>query len=45
MFRVLPAATLLAFTVSVVALAKTAPPAQPFQRIRGCLHMPSVATT
>jgi L-alanine-DL-glutamate epimerase-like enolase superfamily enzyme len=31
MVRVLPAATLLAITVSVVALANTAPPAQPFQ--------------
>jgi hypothetical protein len=40
MVRLLPAATLLAFTVSVVALAKTAPPAQPFQRIDGCVYKP-----
>jgi endonuclease YncB( thermonuclease family) len=40
MVRVLPAATLLAFTVSVLALAKTAPPAQPFQRIDGCVYKP-----
>jgi endonuclease YncB( thermonuclease family) len=40
MVRVLPAATLLAFTVSVVALAKTAPPAQPCQRINGCVYKP-----
>jgi endonuclease YncB( thermonuclease family) len=40
MVRVLPAATLLAFTVSVAALAKTAPPAQPFQRIDGCAYKP-----
>src|SRR5437868_15526136 len=40
MVRVLPAATLLAFTVSVLALAKTAPLAQPFQRIDGCVYKP-----
>jgi endonuclease YncB( thermonuclease family) len=40
MVRVLPAATLLAFTISVVALAKTGPPAQPFQRIDGCVYKP-----
>src|SRR5438067_8976018 len=40
MVRVLPAATLLAFTFSLVAFAKTAPPAQPFQRIDGCTYKP-----
>ena len=40
MARVLPAATLLAFTVSMAALARTAPPAQPFQRIDGCMYKP-----
>jgi len=40
MARVLPAATLLAVTVSVVALARTAPPAQPFQRIDACIYKP-----
>ena len=38
MIRVLPAATLLAFTVSVLALARTSPPAQPFQQIDGCIY-------
>jgi hypothetical protein len=38
MVRVLPAATLLAFMVSLLlALARTAPPAQPFQKIDGCM--------
>jgi endonuclease YncB( thermonuclease family) len=37
----LPAATLLAFIVSqLLALARTAPPAQPFQRIDGCGYEP-----
>ena len=40
MVRVLLGPALLAFTVSVVALAKTAPPAQPFQRIDGCAYKP-----
>ena len=40
MARVLPAATLLAFTVSMAALARTAPPAQPFQRIDACIYKP-----
>ena len=40
MVRVLPAATLLAFTVSMAALARTAPPAQPFQRIDACIYKP-----
>ena len=40
MVRVLPA-TLLAFMVSLLlALARTAPPAQPFQRIDGCRYKP-----
>ena len=38
MVRVLLAATLLALTVSVVVLARTAPPAQPFQQIDGCIY-------
>src|SRR5438128_2498096 len=41
MVRVLPAATLLAFIVSqLLALVRTAPPAQPFQRIDGCAYKP-----
>jgi endonuclease YncB( thermonuclease family) len=41
MVRVLPAAPLLAFIVSLpVALARIAPPAQPFQRIDGCVYKP-----
>jgi hypothetical protein len=40
MVRVFSAATLLALTVSVVALARTAPPAQPFQQIDGCIYKP-----
>jgi endonuclease YncB( thermonuclease family) len=40
MVRAFSAAALVAFTVSVVALAKTAPPAQPFQRIDGCIYKP-----
>src|SRR5437868_2038847 len=40
MARVLHAATILAFTVSMAALARTAPPAQPFQRIDGCMYKP-----
>src|SRR5438552_14270299 len=40
MVRVLLGPALLALTVSVVALAKTAPPAQPFQRIEGCMYKP-----
>jgi endonuclease YncB( thermonuclease family) len=41
MARVLPAATLLAFMVfQLLGLARTAPPAQPFQRINGCMYKP-----
>ena len=40
MVRVLGAATLLAFMVSVVALARIAPPAQPFERIDSCIYKP-----
>jgi endonuclease YncB( thermonuclease family) len=40
MVRVLRAATLFAFMVSVAALARIAPPAQPFQRINGCIYKP-----
>src|SRR5438552_14563603 len=40
MVRVLLGPALLALTVSVVALAKTAPPAQPFHRIDGCMYKP-----
>src|SRR6266513_3150829 len=41
MVRASPAATLLAFMVTLVlALARTAPPAQPFQRIDDCVYKP-----
>jgi hypothetical protein len=41
MVRLLPAATLLAFMVSLlVELARTVPPAQPFQRIDSCMYKP-----
>src|SRR2546430_907125 len=40
MVRVFLGPALLAFTVSVAALAKTAPPAQPFQQIDGCAYKP-----
>jgi hypothetical protein len=41
MVRFLPAATFLAFMVSqLLAVARTAPPAPPFQRIEGCVYKP-----
>jgi endonuclease YncB( thermonuclease family) len=40
MVRNLSAAMLLAVAVSLLAFGQTAPPAQPFQRLDGCIYKP-----